>query len=195
MKCSRCDFETESEQGFKAHMSKSHGGFTVEDLKAQGIKPNQRDIARSLAGNESSKQVTEQAPDSEPKLGESGEPRRARKPRGPAIDPAIEAAKENIIRLRCQRIATLPYSLLAGILGEPEIKLSEEETTMLTESYVTIAKAYGWEGTSKLLLWGDVMICQTAIIMQPERKEAIFKSLGLVGQVPAETQEEGQPVE
>lgn len=189
-------FQTDSEQGFKSHMSKSHGGFTLDDLKEQGITPSTRDIARSLAGNTSAREVTEQAPDSEPRPGDSSQPKtRTRRPRAGEVDPEVEKAKQAILRLRCKRMATLPYSLLAGMLGDESIKLSEVEAEELTQAYVTLATAYGWEGTSKLIIWGDVMICHAAIIGQKERKEAIMKAVG-VGQEPKPNPEtEGVPVE
>jgi len=162
-------------------MSKSHGGFSIEELKEVGIKPNQRDIARSLAGNESAAQVTAQAPESEAKPGEVAE-KKTRRSRMSSVDPEVEKAKENILRLRCQRFASLPYSLMSAIFGDEAIKLSHEEESMLTESYVTLAKAYGWEATSKLILWGDVMICHAVITFKPERKEAILAKLGMIGE-------------
>ena len=191
MKCPKCTFETDSDQGFKAHMSKSHKGFTVADLKAVGIKPNERDIARSLAGNTSAKEVTDQAPDSEPKIGDAGsEPaKRTRRAKLQTEDPEVLAAKERILRARCARMASLPYTLLAKVMGDDAIRLDAEEEQDLTEAYVTVARAYGWEGTSKLILWGDVMICHAAIVMERERKEAIFKAVGMAGQ-PEEIKEE-----
>lgn len=192
MKCPQCSFETESEQGFKSHLTKSHGGFSVDDLKGAGITPTQRDIARALAGNTSAREVTEQAPDAEPRPGEGTTTARAprtRRPRAPEIDPEVERAKERILRARCERIASLPYSLLAGICGDESIRLSTNEKIELTEAYVTLSKAYGWEGTSKLLLWGDVMICHAAIVGQKERKEALFQAIGF-NQQPEAVQEE-----
>lgn len=181
MKCPKCNFETESEQGFKAHMSKSHGGFGIDDLKGAGIKPNQRDIARSLAGNSSSSEVTSQAPESEPKIGEAGADvkTRTRRAKVQVDDPEVAAAKERILRARCSRMASLPYTLLAKLVGDDSIKLDRDEEAQLTESYVTVARAYGWEGTSKIILWGDVMICHAAILMDGERKEAIFNAIGV----------------
>ena len=190
MNCPQCQQECNGETGLRRHMSMTHGGYSVEDLKKVGVTPNRKDIARALAGNTSAKEVTEQAPDTEPKIGEVGEVKtRTRRSKTQTEDPAILAAKENILRLRCSRIASLPYSLLANVMDEPEIKLSKEEEEMLTESYLTLAKAYGWEGTSKLLLWGDVLIVQTAIVMAPERKKAIFDKLGMIGQPEAVTEQ------
>jgi hypothetical protein len=194
VKCPRCTFETENEKGFKMHMSKSHGGYNVDDLKGVGITPNQRDIARSLAGNTSAQEVTSQAPDKEPGPGDAGQVTRTRRSKTPAVDPEVERAKEQILRLRCQRIASLPYTLMANLLSEPSVKLNAEEEAMVTESYFTLAKAHGWEGASKLLLWGDVCICQAAVIAAPKRKEAFMRAANMFGQ-PEQVKEETQAVE
>jgi hypothetical protein len=184
VKCPQCSQELESEGGLKRHMTTKHGGYTIDNLKDAGIRPNYKDIARALAGNTSAKDVTDSAPDSEPKIGEGGsEPKtRARRAKVQQEDPDVLAAKERILRARCSRMASLPYTLLSKIMGEESIRLSLEEERDLTESYVTVARAYGWEGTSKLILWGDVMICHAAIVMDPERKGAILKAVGMVGQ-------------
>jgi hypothetical protein len=185
MKCPKCSFETESEQGFRTHMSKTHKGYSESDLKSVGLKPNQRDIARGLAGNQSSKEVTDTAPDSEPKIGEAGAPAtrtRRTKAQMQQEDPEVAAAKERILRARCSRMASLPYTLLAKLVGDDAVKLSPEEEADLTESYICVARSYGWEGTSKLILWGDVMICHAAIVMDPERKKAIFDAVNAMGQ-------------
>jgi hypothetical protein len=197
MQCPKCSFQTESEIGFKAHMSKSHGGYDLETLKGVGIKPSRGDIARNLAGNTSAAEVTSQAPDKEPSVGDSGPTTRRTRKSKEVADPAVEAAKEQIVRLRCQRIASLPYTLLAKIVGDEAVKLDEQEEIMLTESYVTLAKAYGWEGTSKLLLWGDVLICQAAIVMDPERKAAIMRAVenfGMAQEVTEQVESQQEPV-
>jgi hypothetical protein len=192
MQCSVCQKEYANEYSLKTHMTNMHGGFSVDQLKASGIKPSRKDIARSLAGNTSASEVTGQAPEKEPGVGDSAPIKRTRKSKE-STDPAVEAAKEQIIRLRCQRMASLPYTLLANLMGEPAIKLNEQEESMLTESYVTLAKAYGWEGTSKLLLWGDVFICQAAIVAAPDRKEAIFNAVGMIGQPEAVAEQTENP--
>ncbi len=193
MNCTKCGFQTESEKGFKMHMSQSHGGYSLDELRGAGIVPNQRDIARSLAGNNSAKEVTESAPENEPTVGEQKKPRKS-KNSPQAENPDVLAAKERILRLRCQRIASLPYSLLANMLDEPSIKLSEQETEDLTQSYLTLAQAYGWEGASKLILWGDVLICHTAIVMCKERKEVILKKVESFG-IPSEVAEQTENAE
>lgn len=184
MNCPKCGFTTESEKGFKMHMTSNHSGYSVDDLSAVGITPNRRDIARGMAGNNSASEVTSQAPDSEPTLFDMGSP--AKKPRKArqaqqSESPEAQAAKERILRLRCSRMASLPYSLLANMLDEPSVKLTEQETEDLTQSYVTLAQSYGWEGASKLILWGDVLICHTAIVMSKERKQAIVKKIESFG--------------
>lgn len=180
MKCPKCQQECNGETGLRRHMSMSHGGYSTDELKSVGIKPNQKDIARAMAGNASSKEVTDQAPDSEPKIGDAGSQpgKRARRAKAETLDPEVEAAKERILRARCARMASLPYTLLAKLVGDDAVKLSQEEEADLTESYVTVARAYGWEGTSKFILWGDVMICHAAIVMDPDRKKAIFDAIG-----------------
>lgn len=183
----------DSPLGWKMHMSKTHGQYTEEDMKEVGVTPSARDIARNLAGNTSAREVAEKAPDSEPTIGEAdGKPQgvRRRRTQAPAVDPEVEAAKERIIRARCQRIATLPYSLLAGLVGDDRVRLSDLEARELTEAYVTLSKAYGWEGTSKLLLWGDVMICHAAIIGQKDRKEAILGKFSSEPEQPAQDPEQ-----
>lgn len=195
MKCPQCSAEPDGDRAFKTHMTRHHGGYDVETLKKAGIKPNVRDIARSLAGNTSSKDVTDNAPDSEPKVGDTGETKtRTRRTKVQTDDPEVLAAKERILRARCSRMASLPYTLLSKMLGDESVRLSLDEERDLTESYVTVARAYGWEGTSKLILWGDVMICHAAIVMDPERKEAILKAVGMVGQ-PEQVVEEVQATE
>ena len=176
VKCSKCGKDYSSEVTYRAHMSSQHGGYSSEDLKASGVKPNRRDIARQLAGDDSSKSVSNAAPDSEPKIGEDG-PKRTRRSKQ-TEDPEIQAAKDNILRARCLRAASLPYTLLGGLLGEPDIKLSKEEAAQLTESYFTLAKAKGWEGASMWILYTDVIICHAAIVSVKERRDAFGRVIG-----------------
>lgn len=179
MKCPQCSFETESEKGFKMHMTMTHKGYSTDELKSAGITPNRRDIARQLAGDASSKDVSGSAPDSEPKIGEGDVQGKRTRRSKQVIDPAIEEAKERILRARCERIASLPYSLMASLTGEPDFKLTHEEKQDLTEAYLTLSKANGWEGTSKLILWGDVMICQASTFARPERRAAMSRLVGM----------------
>jgi hypothetical protein len=189
-KCPKCGKDFSSDNALKQHMSNIHKGFTVSDLKQAGVKPTKRDIARELAGNQSSAEVTSAAPESEPKLGEdTATPRRTRRSKQ-AVDPAVEQAKERILRARCERAASLPYSLLASITGEPDVRLDDTEKADLTEAYLTLSKAYGWEGTGKLILWTDVLICQVAIIAKPDRKAALTRAIGIV---PNAEPEPGEP--
>lgn len=190
MKCPKCSFESDNEKGVKSHMTSVHGSYNLEDLKAAGITPNERDIARSLAGNASASEVSQGAPESEPKPGDKKPTTRRSRSTAPVEDPAVAEAKAKIIRARCQRIASLPYSLLASLLGDESLKLDFGEEQMLTESYVCLANAYGWEGTSKLILWGDVLIVNAAVIAR--RKDAVFNAIGVTGQPTPEEVEAGK---
>lgn len=187
--CPKCQKDFATEGSLKVHLSNMHGGYSVDDLKTAGITPTKRDIARNLAGNVSASEVSEQAPDTEPKIGESSEPQRRTRRTKTAVDPAIEAAKDRILRARCERIASLPYSLLASLTGEEDIRLDATEKADITEAYVTLSKAYGWEGTSKLILWSDVMICTAAPFAKPQRRAALKRIVGMV-EGPTENKEE-----
>jgi hypothetical protein len=168
-----------------------HGGYSVDDLKQAGIKPTRRDIARNLAGNESAKDVTSNAPDNEGSVGGTNEPAARRTRRSKlATDPAVEEAKERILRARCERVASLPYSLLASLTGEEDIRLSETERADITEAYVTLSKSYGWEATARWILWGDVMIATAMPFASPKRRAALGRVAGLANH--AENEEEAK---
>ena len=191
-KCPKCQKEFANEYSLKSHLTSQHKGYNLDDLKAAGIEPTKRDIARAMAGNQSAAEVSSQAPASEPAPGQTGEPvKRTRRSRNEA-DPAAEAAKERILRARCERIASLPYSLLASMTGEEDIRLDETEKADITEAYVTLSKAYGWEGTSKLILWGDVMICSAAPFAKKERRAAFKRVLGVQESSAEPTPDEGK---
>lgn len=177
-KCPKCQKEYASEASLKAHMGAYHGGYSIEDLKAAGITPTKRDIARSMAGDASAKDVSGQAPESEPKAGETNAAPRTRRPRN-AVDPEVEAAKERILRARCERMASLPYSILASVTGEKDIRLDATEKADITEAYVTLAKAKGWEATSTFILWTDALICSAAPFAKKERREALKRVIGM----------------
>src|ERR1700686_1219555 len=121
-KCAKCGKDFANESSLKTHYTGQHGGYDLSDLKASGVTPTKRDIARQLAGNASSSEVSKQAPESEPAIGQEVGTKRKRRSSGQE-DPDVLAAKERILRARCQRAASLPYTLLGNILGEPDIKL------------------------------------------------------------------------
>jgi len=178
-KCPKCDKDFATEGSLKVHLSNMHGGYSVDDLKQAGIKPTRRDIARNLAGNESAKDVTSNAPESEGPAGGASEPQRRTRKSKQAVDPDVEAAKDRILRARCERVASLPYSLLASLTGEEDIRLDATERADITEAYVTLSKSYGWEATARWILWGDVMIATAMPFASPKRRAALGRVAGL----------------
>lgn len=166
----------ETAMGLKKHLTMSHGGWNLEDLKTAGAVVSDSDIARSMTPGRfnSLASVAEGAPDrdSDAEPGEGREnrstssqsPRKpyTRKQKGPN-DAEIELLRKATIA-RCRRMAKLPYSMWAAITGDPSLRLNPEEEEELTAGYVALFEAYGWQVAGKLWAWLDLTAAHCALI-------------------------------
>lgn len=162
MKCPSCTFETESEQGFKQHMSKTHGGYSLDQLRGAGITPTRADTARALdSGRTSIADTVAGAPESE-----TADEFKSKTTRGSSKASRAEAQQiAEFERLRplliskWKRRLRIPYSLWARLANDPEIALSETEATEGAEMHVELMQAMGWlragkiEAVADLILW------------------------------------------
>jgi hypothetical protein len=172
MKCSKCDFETESPIGFKQHMSKSHGGYFQKDLTDAGITPTRSDVARSLdSGRTSIGDVLKDAPDGET-TDETKQSGRGR-PRGTQSKAARAEAEQQaefdrlrpLLVSKWKRRLRIPYSLWARLAGDPQVALSEKEVEEGAELHVEFVQAMGWVHAGKVEAVVDLAMWHGATIL------------------------------
>lgn len=165
-KCPHGDHVSDSERGLKAHMTRTHGGFTVAELEGAGISPTNRDIARAMTPGQfrSAEAVAGAAPssDAERAPGEQEQPvRRAGKK---ARDAEVQEAERKIMYARARRVAKLPYSIWAGIAHDESLRLSPEEEENLTDAWAMLFEAYRWTPDGKLWTLSEVMALEAISI-------------------------------
>jgi hypothetical protein len=144
-------------------MSRSHDGWDLGDLQKSGYEATAEDIARNVSGKKSSAEVSATAPETEQQPATT-----KGKKRGKEESPEVIAAKQQIIAERCKFMAKAPYSALAVLLGDESFALDKDEEKKLAAAYVTLSDYYGWEGTSALFVWGDVLLVHASIMLGNE---------------------------
>jgi len=152
----QCQIDCDGPTGLKQHMSKTHGGYYIKDLKAAGIEPSNKDIARALDnGRKSIAETREGAPDVD--TGEEPKGTRGlRQKRQSATERAEAEAAAEFDRLRplllrkWKRRLRIPYSLWARLSGDNSIALSDDELNEGAEMHVDFVQAMGWLRAGKI---------------------------------------------
>ena len=159
MKCPKCEFETDSDKGMKRHMTRDHGGFTLDQLRGMGMEPNAREHLKAIVGFKDLGEEKNAAPMTEA-AGETGEqtggarlagtPRRPRASREDALkEAAKERARALIGPLINRKLAAMPYSAWAAFMADPEIRLSKEEIDEIANAYTVLGEAFGLDYSGK----------------------------------------------
>jgi hypothetical protein len=169
MKCPQCEFTTDSDKGFKSHMSKSHGGYYQKDLTEAGITANRSDIARSLdSGRKSIGDTLADAPEGET---ENDKGKGARAPRQSKANRAEAEQQAEFERLRplllrkWERRLRIPYGMWARLSGDPNVALSSEELKEGAEMHVDFVQAMGWLRAGKVEAVVDLAMWHGATIL------------------------------
>lgn len=164
-----CDFETESEQGWKSHRSKSHKeGYSKADLQAAGIEESAHDRIKFMSGFRSLEEVQAAAPATEGEAGASqqtgktGSVKRFRLSQEEK-DKAAQAAEferlKPVLLKKWNRRLRMIYGVWARLAEDPKIKLTDDEADEGSEMHVELMQAFGWihagkiEAVVDLLMW------------------------------------------
>jgi hypothetical protein len=167
-KCPICEFDTASSLGWKSHMSKSHRGYSREQLQKAGIEESAHDRIKFMSGFKDITEVQAVAPETEG--GEATSPKdkdatTARVPRLSKEERAKAEREAEFERLRpmlvrkWERRLRIPYSLWARLANDPKIALTDEEAEEGAELHVELMQAFGWihagkiEAVADLILW------------------------------------------
>lgn len=175
-------------------MTRRHGGYTVEDLRSNGITPNNRDIARSLdSGHTGIDSVIAGAPDLESDAEPEGK-KRTRQPKQTTEEKQKASDLEEFQRLRPQlterwkRRLRIPYSLWARLANDPQIALSERELDEGAIMHVDFCEAMGWLKAGKIEAIIDLSLWHgaTALSRSDLGKQLLRSFSGDTEQVPVE---------
>lgn len=160
--CPHCSYAPASIQGWKSHMSRSHGGWNLKQLEESGGEPTARDRARALSGYQSLAEVKAAAPE----LEGTPAPTSAIASRKPRITreeaekaERVRLARERIGGVICDKAARSPYRLWAALAGDPSLKLSDEEALEMKQAYEQLAEGLGADFT----LWYFALLAVLAV--------------------------------
>lgn len=171
-KCPLCPWESETERGWRTHMSRTHTGYNREQLQAAGIEENVGDRLKFMSGFKSMEDVRAAAPDTEgADAGRAGAGPIAKRPRLSKDEQEKLAMQAEFDRLRpllvkkwARRLRT-PYSLWARLANDPKISLTDEEAEEGAEMHVELMQAMGWMHAGKIEAWADLFMWHGATIL------------------------------
>src|SRR5215813_10456669 len=172
--CELCSWNTESPQGWKNHMSKSHGGFTREQLKNAGIEESHHDRIKFMSGHKSAQEVRAAAPATEAEAaGSPASPQSAiqRVKRQSKEEQERQALADEFERLRpmlinkWKRRLRIPYSLWARLANDPKVALDEKDAQEGAELHVELMQAMGWIHAGKIEAIADLFLWHGATIL------------------------------
>jgi hypothetical protein len=180
--CPGCGYENQTERGWRVHMSRSHGGYSKEDLEKAGIEQSAHDRIKFMSGFRSLEEVQAAAPATEGEgQAASGQPaaRGGRIARTPRLskeeqEKAAELAEferlKPVLLKKWQRRLRMVYGVWARLAEDPKIKLSDDEAEEGSEMHVELMQAFGWihagkiEAVVDLLMWhGGMVLSRSAL--------------------------------
>ncbi len=183
--CKLCGKTCKSLQGWKGHMSGTHGGYDEEQLaEITGISSGEGDVRSRMASFASTMPGAESS--GEPVDATSTSASTATSPKGPSA-PAPDATRR--VRATPKKLKKILGGIPAKILEETGITLDSEDTEALDEAGEFLGDIFGFEFSvpeSKVMvqsrLWAVVWVAGIAGLVYikhrfPEVFKAVFKLL------------------
>ena len=192
LKCPHCAFSTEKDTGWRQHMSKSHTGYTREELQAAGLEENAGDRIRYLSGFRSLEEVRAAAPDQEGEAGTSGQspssrtrnvarvPRLSKEEQEKAQQQAEFERLRPMLVKKWERRLKMLYGTWARLAGDKSIALEGAEANEGAEQHVELMIAFGWVHAGKIEAIADVCMWHgAAILSRSELGQQLINSFKL----------------
>lgn len=181
--CPHCAFKTEKETGWRQHLSKSHQGYTREELQTAGLEENAGDRIRYLSGFRNLEEVRAAAPETEGASEQRATHRQQRQPRLSKEEQEKLAQQAEFERLRpmlvkkWERRLRMLYGTWARLAGDPKIALEGQEATEGAEQHVELMMAFGWIHAGKIEAIADVCMWHgAAILSRSELGQSLINS-------------------